>query len=240
MKKITAKAQQPLELIRLLADKQNDISEAEGRVLISLVSNFFRAHMLAAEHPKDKVRAIMTKFRDAGRRSAPWKPTSSVVPGRPQDGKDGNRRARWLFEESHKYYATEISATLVEVKYYLQTLSMLGAPPLPKNTIQRSFDWLLKHPLEPGQYADPIQLIKMDVREFVADPRSVQSGHLVPLDRLGRHVPDNTFLMLSRSNQIQGNQTLDELLNLMRDIIKKHDDARPVADGLSAAMNRSD
>jgi hypothetical protein len=69
-----------------------------------------------------QVLRITTKMRDAGRRSPPWKPTSSRVPGRPQDGSDGNRIKRWLLAADHKFYADEINATLVEVKYYLQLL----------------------------------------------------------------------------------------------------------------------
>ena len=77
---------------------------------------------------KRKVTRLTTKFRDAGRRSPPWKATSSVVPGRPQDGSDGNRQNRWLFDPSHKFYADEVTATLVEIGYYFQTLSMKNSP----------------------------------------------------------------------------------------------------------------
>lgn len=46
------------------------------------------------------------------------------------------------------------------------------------------------------------------------------------------HVPSNTFLMLARSNQLQGNLTLDELIGLMRTIVTQHQaagDVSPVA-----------
>ncbi len=168
------------------------------------------------------MKAARTKFRDAGRRSPPWRPTSSRVPGRPQDGADGNRRNRWLFKPAHKFYADEITATLVEVRYYLQLLSMNNAPPLPEDSVQESFMWLVDHKVEPSTYLDPIQLIGIDLHEFLEDLRFVQSGHLVPLDRGGKHEPPNSFLMLARSNQLQGNLTLEELLNLMEQILVKH------------------
>ncbi len=56
----------------------------------------------------------------------------------------------------------------------------------------------------------------------VEDARSITSGHLVPLDRDGRHVPDNAFLILFRSNQMQGNMTLDEFLVLADEIVRRH------------------
>jgi hypothetical protein len=211
-----------LQRIKELAGREYILSEEDVRILIGLISNYFRTHLIGAGYPTIKIQAITTKFRDAGRRSAPWRPASARVPGRPQDGADGNRRPRWHFDPDHKFYASEIMATLVEIKYYLQTLSMLNAPPLPENTIQSSFTWLLGHIIEPGRYLDPIQLIPIDLSMFVADPPSIQSGHFIPLDRGGRHVPDNAFLMLARSNQLQGNLTVEELIKLMSEIVHRH------------------
>jgi hypothetical protein len=76
----------------------------------------------------------------------------------------------------------------------------------------------------PGAYLDPIQLIPIDFETFLSNRTFVQSGHLIPLDRGGRHIPSNTFLMLARSNQLQGNQTLDELIELMSQIVLRHQD----------------
>ena len=208
-------ARQPIEfhsqLIKKCSQQKNSISEQNVRVLITLISSFFKRHLLSAEYEERKIRAIITKFRDAGRRSAPWKPTSERVPGRPQDGDDGNRRNRWLFHVDHKFYATEINATLVEIKYFLQALSMEGVPPLPLGSIQNDFSWLIEHSIEPGAYLDPIQLTPIPFEQLINEPRTINSGHLTPLDRGGRHIPGNAFLMLYRSNQIQGNQTLEEL-----------------------------
>jgi hypothetical protein len=118
-------------VIMTLAQREYLVSEDEVRVLITAISAYFRLFLTTAGYSDAQVRAIITKFRDAGRRSAPWRPASGRVPGRPQDGADGNRRARWLFQPEHKFYADEVSATLVEVKYFLQTLSMAGAPQMP-------------------------------------------------------------------------------------------------------------
>ena len=165
---------------------------------------------------------LTAKFRDAGRRSPPWNPTSMRIAGRPQDGADGNRQNRWNFSSDHKYYASEVNATLVEIKYYLQTLSMENAPEISDEDIKVAFNWLLGHSIIPGKYLDPIQLISINFDQFYVEPSLLQSGHLIPLDRGGEHKPSNTFLMLHRSNQIQGNMTLKELVELMSKIVDKH------------------
>lgn len=186
------------------------------------MSDVFRQAALGANYDSREITGVTTKFRDAGRRSAPWRPTSSRMPGRPQDGADGNRINRWLLPSDHKFYAPEAVATLVEVKYYLQALSMDSAPELPPDTIQNSFGWLVEHHVIPNNYLDPIQLVPVNFQEFLTDRRLVQSGHLIPLDRGGRHEPKNAFLMLARSNQLQGNLTIDELIELMQEIVRRH------------------
>jgi hypothetical protein len=225
MSRITPRAESLSQLsaeIADLAQYEHKISVENVRILIKKSTDFFRQHVISAGYSVEQVKPLTTKFRDAGRRSAPWRPASGRVPGRPQDGADGNRRLRWLFDPDHKFYADEVNATLVEVKYIFQTLSMEQAPPLDSVPLQSSFEWLLKHKIVPGSYVDPIQLIAIPFDAFIADPRLVQSGHLIPLDRGGKHIPDNAFLMLARSNQIQGNQTLEELIDLMERIVVIH------------------
>ena len=117
---------------------------------------------------------------------------------------------------------TKSTPPLVEVKYYLQLLSMENAPELPDGTIQDCFDWLIEHPVIPGVYLDPIELVPIDLDKVLARARYIHSGHLTPLDRDGRHVPKNAFLMLATSNQLQGNFTVDELLELMEKIVERH------------------
>jgi len=211
-----------LERIAKLADKGQKISVTDVRILISDITKVTKIILVSGGFPARDVTRLTTKLRDAGRRSPPWTPHSNRVPGRPQDGADGNRRLRWLFPKDHKFHADEINATLVEVKYYLQVLSMTNAPALPENTIQDKFPWLVKHRIVPGEYKDPIQLIPIDLRSILTDLRMLHSGHLVPLDRGGRHEPKNTFLVLARSNQLQGNNTLIELLALMNQIVERH------------------
>lgn len=190
--------------------------------MVGVISDITRGCLIEAGYDRRSVLRLTTKLRDAGRRSPPWTAFSSRVPGRPQDGSDGNRRLRWLFESTHKFYADEITATLVEVKYYCQILSMNNAPHLLQDSIQNKFIWLAGHQIIPGAYLDPIQMVPIDLKIIISDLRNIHSGHLIPLDRGGKHEPSNAFLVLSRSNQLQGNLTLEELLELMKDILAKH------------------
>lgn len=212
-------------LIPHIAAKEFNVTVEEVNALLKLIMFLFTKTLSEAGFAETKIKALRTKFRDAGRRSAPWKPTSSRVPGRPQDGSDGNRINRWLLPSNHKFYATEKIATFVEIKYYLQALSMQNAVEINEDLRQIFTPWLLPHNIEVGEYLDPIQLINIDFNEFINNPRIIQSGHLLPLDRGGIHHPDNTFLMLSESNQIQGNHTLRELLARLKGIIERHDEA---------------
>ena len=210
------------DIILQLAAKKTTMSAKEAQLLIKKVKELFDELMKEAGFLERDVRRITTKFRDAGRRSAPWKPASSKVPGRPQDGRDGNRINRWLMDKNHKFYADEVIACLVEVKYYLQALSMDDAPHIKDKRLCGAFKWLLGSEIEPGLYRDPIQRLPVSIKDVLKEARSIQSGHVKPLDRGGIHEPDNAFLMLARSNQLQGNLTIAELLDLMKEILHRH------------------
>lgn len=216
------KIENNLITIDRLASAQFSITDEEVRILIRILSQTFRDILVYDGGDGDIAKRITTKFRDAGRRSAPWAAFSSLIPGRPQNGSDGNRINRWLLPPTHKFYASEIDATLVECKYILQTLSMKNAPEMPFSTIEKSFTWLTGHDIIPSLYKDPIQVTDIDFLDFYKDRRTLQSGHFIPLNRGGKHVPNNTFLMLYRSNQIQGDQTFQELMDFMKETLKRH------------------
>jgi hypothetical protein len=197
------------------------------RQAITLTKKIFRTSLDMAGFESAKVRALVTKFHDAGRRSAPWKPVSGRVPGRPQDGADGNRIRRWLLPPDHKFYATEIDATLVEIRYFMQAMSMKGFPELPSSSLLSTWTWLMDgEPINAGSYLDPIKLIPIEFGEFIQTPRQVTSGHNFPLDRGGKHIPSNTFLTLAISNNLQGNNTVAELLEMMDAILERHIELR--------------
>ena len=204
-----------------LASFEYNITAIQAQKLIKDVKLVFD-DVMKSKYPERDILRLTTKFRDAGRRSAPWKPASSRVPGRPQDGNDGNRINRWLLPPDHKFYATEEIACLVEVKYYLQALCFQNVPPVNNISFQNAFIWLVNQPVLPNTYKDPIQVIPIDMDQVIKDARLIQSGHIFPLDRGGKHHPKNTFLMLARSNQLQGNLSVPELLELMQHIIEKN------------------
>lgn len=196
-------------------------TDADVDLLMELMPQVFRSLALAANFPKAQVKKLVTKFRDAGRRTPPTAQASSIVPGRPQTGADGNRTNRWLLPSGHRYYADKRDAQLVEIKYYLQALSMSSAPPIRIERSRTAFIWLLGHELGPDEYRDPITRRSISFPAFLAQPRVIQSGHYVPLARGGRHEPSNTFLMLARSNSMQGDLTFGEFLALIDDILRR-------------------
>lgn len=203
-------------------DDFESITVDDARQIVVDVSWLFRLHLLAHGVDKDTVRHMMTKFRDAGRRSPPWMEGSAKGARKPQDGADGNRRSRWLFTPSHEYYASETVATLAEVKFYFQTLSMEGAPALPTDQLRYKFTRFLGNELTPGAFLDPIQKTPVSFAEFAKDARYIESGHLVPHGRKGRHEPGNATLMLKSSNRLQGDKTVDETMALLKRILESN------------------
>jgi hypothetical protein len=207
-----------------LAEDPASLSVQQAQDLLKGVRAVYRVVMLDAGHDAREVRKLAAKLRDAGRRSAPWRAFSKRVAGRPQDGADGNRQKRWFLPADHKFYANEITATLVEIKYFLELLSMQDAPDTGTDDLTKAFrPWLVDHEVRPNSYIEPVQLIPIDLPEILHDRRRVTSGHMVPLDRGGRHEPGNTFLIYSRSNQLQGNMKLDELLSLAQTLVQRHE-----------------
>ena len=199
------------------------LTDEDVRSAVERCRALFRGTLRDAGYEEKKITALLTKFVDAGRRSAPWKPTSGRVPGRPQDGADGNRIKRWLLPSDHKFFASEVDATLVEIRYMLQAMSMTGFPRIGHAHHLESWQWLTDGKMiNQGDYLDPIQLIPIDFLSFLNQPRLITSGHIFPLDRGGRHEPSNTFLTLAISNNLQGNNTVTELLNMMWEIVKRH------------------
>jgi len=209
------------ELINI-SKKEDSLTIAEAQKFLTLTRELFRKLLINSGYNSIELKPLIKKINDAGRRTPPWKTFSTIVMGRPQNGRDGNRTQRWFLPPDHKFYADEKTATLIEVKFYFQALSMKNAPEIPNNELKDSIVWLLGHKLEPGNYLDPIQLIPIDLNQVLEDASIIQSGHLIPLDRGGHNKPNNTFFMLKISNSLQGNQTLDELLELIEEILKRH------------------
>lgn len=214
-----------------LGELGDAMTDADVDLLMEIMPQLFRAMCREAGYEEAQIRAVITKFRDAGRRSPPTAAASSRGPGLPKDARDGNRaNGRWELPSDHRYFAPKRDAQLVEIRYFLQALSMRGAPHLSQARSRTAFMWLLGHELRPGEYKDPIMLRDIDFDRFLADRRRVQSGHYEPLARGGRHEPSNTFLMLARSNSLQSDLTFDEFMALVGDILRRQADAGFIPD----------
>lgn len=196
-----------------------DCSEDDVVAMYRAARGYFRQQLNFAD--RDRVAALLRKYNDAGPRSAPWRAVSSRVPGRPQDGRDGNRINRWNLPKDHKFYSTKRDGYLVAIKYIFQTLSMDGAPAASRN-LSRTYRWLIGHEIAPGRFRDPIQLIGVSLSDVLEEPTLITSGHIQPLDCGGRHIPANTSLMLKVSNSLQGSLTVNALLDMMADILRRH------------------
>lgn len=195
------------------------MSDSDVDALMERAPQVFRELLLAEGVSRSTITRVVTKFRDAGRRSPPTAVYSSIGPGRPQSAADGNRANRWELPSDHKYFAERRTAQLVEVKFYLQALSLRGAPEIEYDRAPSAFMWLLGHYWLPGEYLDPIMRRPIDFDAFMDNPRLLTSGHLFPLARGGYHEPSNAFLMLARSNTLQSDLTFDEFLALIDDIL---------------------
>ena len=216
---MTAKRESHLDALLRLGATGPGCSEPDALEMYRAAKGHFREQL--SEAPVRRVTALLTKYNDAGPRSAPWRSVSERVPGRPQDGRDGNRINRWELPEDHKFYSTRRDGVLVAIKYILQTLSMDGAP-VSSRELSQSYRWLTGHDIGPGRFRDPIQLVGIGLAEVIERPRLITSGHLQPLDRGGRHLPANTSLMLKVSNDLQGNLTVEELLDMIHGILQRH------------------
>ena len=216
---MTANGASHLDVLLRLGASGPNCSENNVLEMYSAARAYFREQLSGV--PAKRVNALLTKYNDAGPRSAPWRPVSGRVPGRPQDGRDGNRINRWQLPEDHKFYSTRKNGVLVGIKYILQTLSMDGAPASPQE-LSHSYEWLTGCAIGPGQFRDPIQLVSVRMEDIIENPRLITSGHLTPLDRGGRHLPSNTSLMLKVSNDLQGNLTVEELLDKIHEILQRH------------------
>ena len=170
---------------------------------------------------------ILRKY-DAGRRSPPWQEGSVKKAGarRPQDGDDGNRRSRWLFEKTHEFYATKTMACLVELKFVLQTFSMVNGPSFPNDCTDLQTNPLLVkivgHKIEPGRFVDPLTQECPDFNKFKADRRYLEAGHIKPHGRRGRHTCENATLAYRVSNRMQSDLTIDETLENMAKMLRNN------------------
>ncbi len=197
-------------------------SDVDAKELLMKVRKLLKDSLTEHGFESRVIEAILRKFNDSGRRSPPWQQGNEDGHRRPQDGADGNRQNRWLFPEDHPYYATQSMGCMVEIKFVLQTFSMINIPNLPSDVLTNSFTGLLGHELSPGQFLDPLTGGQINFAEFAIDRRYLESGHINPHGRGGRHDYNNATLMLRDSNRQQADLTIDECIENMAIILRNH------------------
>jgi len=187
-------------------------SDEDAYELLMKVRKLFRDLLRENDIPEEVIKSMLTKFNDSGRRSPPW-----------QEGNEhGNRQNRWLFANNHPYHATQSMGCLVEIKFVLQTLSMRNAPNFPSDLLRNSFTEILNHELVPGTFSDPLTGDILDFNEFANDGRYVESSHITPHARGGRHSYENSTLMHRDSNRLQADLPIGECLDYMVRILRNH------------------
>ncbi|MCH7969308.1 MAG: hypothetical protein IH841_08720 [Thaumarchaeota archaeon] len=201
---------------------QSEPSDSDAYEILMESRKLFKGFLLFNGIKERIVDSMLRKFNDAGRRSPPWLAGSQTGNRRPQDGADGNRRNRWLFPKTHDYYATKSMGCLVELRFVLQTLSMLNAPKLPSEILKNSFVTILQHELMPRNFLDPLTKQSPDFNKFVKDRRYIESGHVVPHAKSGKHNYKNATLMLRDSNRQQADYTIDECIRNMVLVLSNH------------------
>lgn len=117
----------------------------------------------------------------------------------------GKRTARWLIPTDHPEYATLENS--------------LGAA--------KKLTWLLlKSEEAPGITAElynRLRCVQTFNRNGRTDPYSIQMGHLVPLSRAPqRHKAKNVIWAHRRCNYIQDEQTVEETIKTLQEIVRKH------------------
>ena len=187
-----------------------------------------RQTIVETHHGESYANNLLKKIYDITIRSAPTTTHSSEVAGLPQTGADGNRRNRWEYDEDHPYYASQQTSTLTYCRYLMQFFCIEGAPHLPSELDCGRLATLLliEGGVAPGTYIDPISLEEVgswnDLRT-AAGRRNFELGHFIPFSQGGRHTLENVFLQTLQSNRIQGDNTLDELIEWAYLFLERHE-----------------
>lgn len=136
----------------------------------------------------------------------------------------GKRIARWQLERSHPEYSTKLNTVEAAKKLTWLLLKSKNAP-----TISHKLCTLLN---KDKRFTEEItccpvcrETICLDdfKRSGRVDPMSIQMGHLIPLSR-GKdgHNAHNVVWVHRRCNYIQDEQTIEETIETLCQILKRH------------------
>jgi hypothetical protein len=137
----------------------------------------------------------------------------------------GERKARWLLDRAHSEYSTKNDALGAAKKLTWLLMKSRGAPLISKR--------LKRLLINDEKFIDetttcPLckEIIKIDDYNLSGrnDLYSIQMGHLIPLSLKPRsHNAGNVVWMHRRCNYIQDEQTIDNTINFLKQILKTHE-----------------
>lgn len=139
-----------------------------------------------------------------------------------------NRDYRWATWVTSEQFATRTECYAVELELLSQVLEFEGAPTL--SAAQRAqVEQHLGRTLAVGARRCSITGVPMKYADFitaVTNPAAGKSpyhvGHLSPLTRGGKHEKSNVVWMTEQGNRIQGNDTFDEIVALLKVAAEYH------------------
>lgn len=154
----------------------------------------------------------------------------------------GKRIARWKISKSHPEYATLKNSLCAAKKLTWLLLRSDGAPGIPAKLYDglkcsktsrcallegHAENCITRKPLEETTTHCPICLESIKFNDFRrngrTDPLSIQMGHLTPLSQARRgHNATNVTWAHRRCNYIQDEQTVEETIRTLREILEKH------------------
>jgi hypothetical protein len=141
-----------------------------------------------------------------------------------------NRDYRWATWVDSIQFSTRTQCVKVELELLCQILEFREAPKISakeQDVIEMHLGrTLLCHPRRCPITGD--ELSYHDFAEAVSNLAAGKSpyhvGHFIPLTRGGRHIAENVVWMTEAGNRIQGNDTFDEVVALIRRAAKFHID----------------
>lgn len=138
----------------------------------------------------------------------------------------GTRIIRWILDQNDPQYATESESTEVAKKLLSQYLDLTN--------FQENIDDDIISLLKPYKTGNPTRcsmcLEELSTDSFLldgrTDPNSISMGHLTPLSmrnqQFSNHFADNVNWQHRRCNYMQGERTINEALDYMKEILKRH------------------
>jgi hypothetical protein len=139
-----------------------------------------------------------------------------------------NRDYRWATWVNSGQFAARTECYAVELELLSQILEFEGAPII--DAARRTeVEQHLGRPLAIGARRCLITGVPMKYADFIVattNPAAGKSpyhvGHLSPLTRGGKHEQSNVVWMTEQGNRIQGNDTLDEIVSLLKIAAQYH------------------